>query len=166
MSPSRRKRRAPLPPQQDSESEKSPEDAAGAPEQDSEPLENGSDANAPGNADDGAVAMSVQPSFPFNNDALPFQSYQIRMQFSALSSDQVSSVEMNIARDVANQAASYQMSVTGVPEMVEQSGYSTTFIAIGNDVYMPADGDCMVMPSGMGNPVEQIWTAKQLSPDG
>lgn len=134
------------------------EDANTSQGQDAGQQDTGSEQSDTGDSGAEVAAISIQPSMPINNDALPFQTYQIRMRFSAVSGGNTSSVEMNIARDVPNQAVSYQMSATGMPDMEELDADSIVFVAIGDNTYLSADGECMLMPSGMNNPVEQVWT--------
>ncbi|MEM7128317.1 MAG: hypothetical protein AAF702_18440 [Chloroflexota bacterium] len=103
----------------------------------------------------GSTATSIQPILAINSDALPFQTYAIQMSFTATGGESVASMQMTSQRDIPNQAISYQVSISGVPDADEFGGGNMTFVVIEGTAYMPFDGQCMAIATGE-NPLNQF----------
>ena len=102
------------------------------------------------------VSTSIQPSLAINTDALPFQTYRMIMEFAATSGGAMSSMQMQVQQDIPNQAISYQVTASGIPDTDEMGGDTMNFVVTDGTAYMPFDGECMAMSTGEGNPLDQF----------
>lgn len=112
-----------------------------------------------------AATTSLQPILPIKGDILPFQSYRILLQFTATTGEESASFQTQITRDLDNQAVSYEVTASGIPDM-EEFGSNMAFVMKDGKAYIPYDGQCMAMAADGGTPMDQFFAMDAAFFDG